>query len=168
MSILSNTALAGRTVLVTGAARGIGAGIAQAILEAGGDVALLDLDQAAATATARRLDPDGERTLGLAADVTDAASLEAAAGEAIRRFGGLAGWVNNAGIVRMGPATASRRKTGSSNSGSTPAASCAARRRRSAPSAATAGRSSTSPPTPARSASPTWPPTTPARRRSST
>ncbi len=106
MSILSATALADRAIVVTGAARGIGAGITQAILEAGGKVALLDLDARAAADTAARLDPDGERTLALAADVTDAASLETAAGKAIRHFGALAGWVNNAGIVRMGPATA--------------------------------------------------------------
>lgn len=104
MSTLSATALAGRTVIVTGAARGIGAGIAQAILEAGGNAVLIDLDGAAAESTANRLDPEGGRALGLAADVTDAASLDAATAATIDRFGGLAGWVNNAGIVRMGPA----------------------------------------------------------------
>jgi meso-butanediol dehydrogenase/(S,S)-butanediol dehydrogenase/diacetyl reductase len=106
MTLLSPDALAGRTVVVTGAARGIGAGIVEAVLEAGGNAVLVDLDREAAAATARTLDPAGARTLALAADVTDGASLDAAAAEASTRFGGLHGWVNNAGIVRMAPAEA--------------------------------------------------------------
>jgi NAD(P)-dependent dehydrogenase (short-subunit alcohol dehydrogenase family) len=102
----ADTALVGRTVVVTGAARGIGAGIVEAILEAGGAAALLDLDRAATEATARRLDPSGARTLALAADVTDAAAVAGAAEAAVARFGRLSGWVNNAGIVRMAPAAA--------------------------------------------------------------
>jgi NAD(P)-dependent dehydrogenase (short-subunit alcohol dehydrogenase family) len=106
MSILSNMGLTGRAIVVTGAARGIGAGIVEAILEAGGSAALLDLDETAAAETARRLDPDGGRTLADGADVTDAASLDRAAAAAVERFGELQGWVNNAGIVRMGSAEA--------------------------------------------------------------
>jgi meso-butanediol dehydrogenase/(S,S)-butanediol dehydrogenase/diacetyl reductase len=93
-------------VAVTGAARGIGAGIAEAVLESGGSVVLLDLDREAAVATARMLDPAGTRTLAVVADVTDGASLDAAAAEAAARFSALHGWVNNAGIVRMAPAEA--------------------------------------------------------------
>jgi NAD(P)-dependent dehydrogenase (short-subunit alcohol dehydrogenase family) len=106
VALLSPDALAGRAVAVTGAARGIGAGIVAAVLEAGGNAVLLDLDPATATATAATLDPGGARTLALAADVTDAATLAVAASAAVGRFGGLHGWVNNAGIVRMGPAEA--------------------------------------------------------------
>ncbi len=106
MALLSPDALAGRTVAVTGAARGIGAGIAEAVLEAGGNAVLVDLDRDAAAETARALDPAGTRTLAVAADVTDGASLDAAAAETVARFGGLHGWVNNAGIVRMAPAEA--------------------------------------------------------------
>jgi len=104
--VLADTALAGRAVVVTGAARGIGAGIVEAILAAGGNVALIDLDAAATAASAQRLDPPGARTLALTADVTDAAAVARAADAAIVRFGGLSGWVNNAGIVRMAPAAA--------------------------------------------------------------
>ena len=56
--------------------------------------------------TARRLDPTGERTLGIAADVADLAAMHRAAKSAIDRFGQVHGWVNNAGIVQMMPATA--------------------------------------------------------------
>lgn len=104
MNALANDALAGRAVVVTGAARGIGAGIVEAILEAGGAAALLDLDRAAAAATASKLDPAGARTLAFAGDVTDAASVARAAAAAVGRFGHISGWVNNAGIVRMAPA----------------------------------------------------------------
>ena len=104
MGILSETALAGRTIAVTGAARGIGAGITEALVEAGGHVALLDLDADAAAETAKRLDPGGQRTIAIAADVTDPVSLDAAVTATTARFGALHGWVNNAGIVRMGPA----------------------------------------------------------------
>ncbi len=106
MTVLSPDALAGRTIVVTGAARGIGAGIVAAVIEAGGNAVLLDLDAAAAAEAARSLDASGARTLALAADVTDAASLDAAVAAATSRFGRIDGWVNNAGIVRMGPAEA--------------------------------------------------------------
>ena len=106
MTPLADSALAGRAIAVTGAARGIGAAIVEAILEAGGSAALLDLDLAATEATARRLDPPGARTLALAADVTSPASVARAAEAAVARFGHLWGWVNNAGIVKMAPAAA--------------------------------------------------------------
>jgi NAD(P)-dependent dehydrogenase (short-subunit alcohol dehydrogenase family) len=104
MSALSDKALAGRCIAVTGAARGIGAGIVEAALAAGGAVALLDLDQRAAEETARRLDPSGERVFASFADVADSASLAPAADKAATRLGQLSGWVNNAGIVQMVPA----------------------------------------------------------------
>jgi len=104
MAILAPDALAGHVVAVTGAARGIGAGIVEAVLEAGGSAVLIDLDRSAAADTAHGLDPSESRTLAIAADVTDTASLAAASEAAIARFGALHGFVNNAGIVRMGPA----------------------------------------------------------------
>lgn len=103
MSVLSDKALDGRVVVVTGAARGIGAGIAEAALDAGAAVALLDRDEAAARETARRLDASGKRAFAAGADVTDPASL-AAAVAAAARLGTISGWVNNAGIVQMIPA----------------------------------------------------------------
>jgi meso-butanediol dehydrogenase/(S,S)-butanediol dehydrogenase/diacetyl reductase len=105
MTILSDEALADRAVVVTGAARGIGAGIVQAILAAGGRVALIDLDADAARATATQLDPHGGRTLALAGDVTNPVTLPAAVAAATKKLGPLSGWVNNAGIVQMIPAT---------------------------------------------------------------
>ncbi len=100
MSALSEKALDGRVVVVTGAARGIGAGIAEAALIAGARVALLDRDDAAAREAAQRLDASGKRTIGVGADVTDQGSLAKATAVATR-LGAVSGWVNNAGIVQM-------------------------------------------------------------------
>jgi meso-butanediol dehydrogenase/(S,S)-butanediol dehydrogenase/diacetyl reductase len=100
MSALADKALAGRVIVVTGAARGIGAGIAEAALAAGAAVALLDSNEAAARETALRLDPKATRTLAVGADVTKPASLADAAGAA-ERLGPIGGWANNAGIVQM-------------------------------------------------------------------
>jgi len=96
--------LSDRTFAVTGAARGIGAGVVEAILEAGGAVALIDVNLASADRTANRLDPSGTRTMAVAADVTNASSLDEAADSVCEHLGPISGWVNNAGIVRMGPA----------------------------------------------------------------
>ena len=101
MAVLSDKALAGRTIVVTGAARGIGAGIVEATLDAGGAVVLLDLDAQLAEETARRLDPSGSRTFVSAADVAAPDSLVKAAEAAAAQLGNLSGWVNNAGIVQM-------------------------------------------------------------------
>jgi NAD(P)-dependent dehydrogenase (short-subunit alcohol dehydrogenase family) len=100
MSALSEKALEGRVVVVTGAARGIGAGIAEAALEAGAQVALIDREEAGARETARRLDSSGKRALAIGADVTDPASLARAA-VAAADLGAIRGWVNNAGVVQM-------------------------------------------------------------------
>jgi NAD(P)-dependent dehydrogenase (short-subunit alcohol dehydrogenase family) len=102
--ILSQDGLQKRAIVVTGAARGIGAGIVEAALAAGAAVALLDLRADLAEETARRLDPSGARTFVHAVDVADPASVSRAAEAAGARFGRLSGWVNNAGIVQMAPA----------------------------------------------------------------
>jgi NAD(P)-dependent dehydrogenase (short-subunit alcohol dehydrogenase family) len=84
MSALSEKALEGRVVVVTGAAPGIGAGIVEAALAAGARVALVDRDEATVCEMARWLDSSGKRALAIGADVTDAASLAKAAAAAAR------------------------------------------------------------------------------------
>ena len=86
--------LAGKSVLVTGAARGIGAGIAEAVVAAGGAVALIDVDPAGAD-TAAGLGGDAHFFL---CDVRSLAEVERAVGEAQEALGGVDGLVNNAGI----------------------------------------------------------------------
>jgi NAD(P)-dependent dehydrogenase (short-subunit alcohol dehydrogenase family) len=88
--------LSGKAVLVTGAARGIGAAIAEAVVEEGGAVALLDIDPAGAD-TAARLASRGQASFHLC-DVRSLAQVESAVAAAERLLGPLDGLVNNAGV----------------------------------------------------------------------
>lgn len=98
--------LAGRRAVVTGAARGIGAGIARRLAEAGASVLVGDIDEEGAAAVAKDLNATfGERHDHCRLDVADTATLAAAADQAVRSWGGLEIWVNNAGIFpTTGPA----------------------------------------------------------------
>src|SRR5437867_12584405 len=89
--------LSGKTAIVTGGARGIGAGIALCLAEEGVRVALLDVDAVEAEKRARSL---GRESIGLAADVsTESAAAEATA-KVVARFGGLDIFVNKAGAAK--------------------------------------------------------------------
>jgi 2-dehydro-3-deoxy-D-gluconate 5-dehydrogenase len=99
--------LAGKTALVTGASRGLGAGIARGLAEAGADVVLHDLEacQGAADDTAQAIAADtGVRATCLAADVADREEIERLVARTIERMGRLDVLVNNAGIIRRAPA----------------------------------------------------------------
>lgn len=90
------------TAVVTGAAsrRGIGRATAHALAAAGWDVAILDLDEIAAKETAAEIaDRHGVAAHGLACDVTDESSVEAAVAELERSATPIGALVNNAGIT---------------------------------------------------------------------
>lgn len=98
--------LAGRRAVVTGAAQGLGRAIAARLAEASADLLLIDLnEEAAATAASELADRYGVRATSTRADVTDAASVAAAADLAVSELGGIDVWVNNAGIFPNAPAT---------------------------------------------------------------
>ena len=96
--------LGDRVVVVTGAGSGIGRGIALAIAEEGGAVVALDLDLASARETAAAVEEGGAAALPLGVDVTDAEAVAAAIAVTAGRFDRIDGWVNNAGVLRLGPA----------------------------------------------------------------
>ena len=89
---------ADRVVVVTGGARGIGAATAQRFAEEGASVAVLDLDQASAAATADGL--GAPKAIGLACDVSDADSVSTAVGDVVEQLGKVDVLVNNAGVTR--------------------------------------------------------------------
>jgi NAD(P)-dependent dehydrogenase (short-subunit alcohol dehydrogenase family) len=85
--------LAGRRMLVTGAASGIGRAVADLFLRAGASVAALDRHPPAGVGAT-----DG-RLLGCQADISDPRAVESAVEQAAKAFGGLDGVVNAAGIA---------------------------------------------------------------------
>lgn len=89
--------------LVTGAAQGLGYAIAAQLYAAGYAVVLSDLSLAAANASARRLDPSGERVLALRLDVGCKADFEQALAATLERFGALHVLVNNAAMTLATP-----------------------------------------------------------------
>lgn len=88
-----------RVAIVTGAARGIGFGLAQALLQQGYRVALFDIGEEALAQARTQLAPLGE-VLGARVDVTDAASIDAGVAEVVARWGAVDVLVNNAGLAR--------------------------------------------------------------------
>ena len=88
--------LADRTVVVTGAASGIGAATARKVIAEGGNVVVADLQDERGRALAEEL---GERATYVHADVTREEDIAGAVQKAVDHFGGLHGMVNNAGIV---------------------------------------------------------------------
>jgi NAD(P)-dependent dehydrogenase (short-subunit alcohol dehydrogenase family) len=99
---MSTYDLNGKVALVTGAARGIGYETARQMHVRGASVAIVDLDADQAREAAERI---GERTLGIAADVTDAGAMRAAVAETVERFGGLDVAMANAGLAPPSIAT---------------------------------------------------------------
>jgi NAD(P)-dependent dehydrogenase (short-subunit alcohol dehydrogenase family) len=92
------TSLAGRSVLITGAARGIGAALARKAAARGARVALVGLEPELLAQLADELGPEH---LWVEADVTDPAALATAVHRAVETFGGLDVVVANAGIAPL-------------------------------------------------------------------
>lgn len=90
----------GRTVLITGAARGIGAATAERLHAKGANVVLVGLEPERLATLAERL---GEaRSLWVEADVTDLDALQSAVAAAVERFGGIDVAIANAGLAFSG------------------------------------------------------------------
>ena len=95
--------LTNQVAIVTGAASGLGRAIARRFARAGARVVVADLDGAAAAATAREIDDDPRRALGLAMDVTDERAVDSGVADVASRFGRIDVLVSNAGIQIVHP-----------------------------------------------------------------
>jgi NAD(P)-dependent dehydrogenase (short-subunit alcohol dehydrogenase family) len=92
--------LSNEVAIVTGGAKGIGLGIAQALAREGRRIALFDLDRAALDQASSELAEAGVEVIGLPVDVTQSESVNQAVDAVIDRFGRIDVLVNNAGMVR--------------------------------------------------------------------
>ncbi|WP_159590210.1 SDR family NAD(P)-dependent oxidoreductase [Chelativorans xinjiangense] len=98
--------LSGRTVVVTGASGGIGAGVARRLAEAGANVVChYRGNRAAAEGLVSQIAQAGGKAVACRADLAEEAGAEALVREAVEQFGGLYGVVNNAGHQPVEPLT---------------------------------------------------------------
>ena len=92
----------GKTAIVTGAASGIGLGIARALAHAGANIVLADLRPEPLEAARREIETIGVRAKAVTTDVSDPESVAAAGRSALEAFGALHIAVNNAGVAMHG------------------------------------------------------------------
>jgi NAD(P)-dependent dehydrogenase (short-subunit alcohol dehydrogenase family) len=92
----------GKTAIVTGAASGIGLGIAKALAHAGANIVLADLRPEPLELARKAIETIGVRAIGVTVDVSDPESVAAAGKAALDAFGTLHIAVNNAGVAMHG------------------------------------------------------------------
>ena len=94
--------LGGKTIVVTGAARGLGAAIARGLAACGARLALLDLTEDSLAQTLNACSAAKSEARAYAANVADETQVEQAFSAINGHFGGIAALINNAGILRDG------------------------------------------------------------------
>lgn len=92
----------GKTIVVTGGAKGIGAGCVKIFHREQGQVVIFDVDEEAGSRLSKKL---GERVLYLSCDISDEQQVSAAMKKAADHFGGIDVLVNNAGILHYATVT---------------------------------------------------------------
>jgi 3-oxoacyl-[acyl-carrier protein] reductase len=96
--MINPMSLSERTVIVTGAAQGIGLGVARLVVALGGNAVIADMNSDALEAAVGTL--PSANALGVQAKVSDEESVQSLVEQAVTRFGAVHGLVNNAGISR--------------------------------------------------------------------
>ena len=105
MGIIEKMRLDGKSIFVTGGARGIGKSVAYAFAEAGANLAIVDIDLAEAEKTAKELGDHHEiKTIAIKTDVTDKKQVESMVARVVDTFGKLDVAFCNAGICINEPA----------------------------------------------------------------
>ena len=102
MIALTSQLLAGRRILVTGGARGLGLAFARSLGEAGAAVAVADIRADLVESAAASLREDGLTAHAIAVDLSDPVAIDRCATRAIECLGGLDGLVNNAAVTDSG------------------------------------------------------------------
>src|SRR3569833_1859339 len=97
------TALSGKSALITGASRGIGAAIAKRLAKDGADVAITySSSPERAQQVCEEIMKDGGKALAIKADAAEHSAVRAAVGQAAEAFGKIDILVNNAGVLALG------------------------------------------------------------------
>ena len=101
--ILDQFKLDGKVAIVTGAARGLGQGMALGLAEAGADIVLVDiLDMSESKA---KIEVLGRKCIAISADLSKKESVDTIVSAAVEQMGGIDILFNNAGIIRRSPIT---------------------------------------------------------------
>ena len=96
--------LSGKTAIITGASRGLGAAAADVLAEAGASIVLIGREPETLREEEQRLKRHGVETFSVRCDVGVAEDIQRAVADAHERFGAIDILVNNAGIIRRSPA----------------------------------------------------------------
>ena len=99
--------LAGKIIIVTGAAQGFGKGIAEELYAEGATVVIADMNQPLAETVAEAM---GERACAIPVNVSDEESVANLVAQTVEKFGGLDIMLANAGVVRSGPLASYEKK----------------------------------------------------------
>lgn len=97
--------LSGKTIIVSGAAHGIGRAYSERLASEGANVALLDIDAKRNEEVAAGIRSSGHKAIAIETDVRDFAAFKRAADRTAKDFGAVNGIVNNAGMLNVVPIT---------------------------------------------------------------